>query len=264
MISLKGIKLCSCFKKRMANRLLNHWTCSTGGSRLDTAYETAPFSWFTVSWFTCHPTAQAGRAAASASCHAMVGQPGSCQRGAKTCAELTCCFPQELKESKWDYSRWAWKKLSRLLSGDLDHLRKTCFWDSGMCLQLPRAFGFCGGDPGCPGAWGWEAELPGSGVCLLLILPLKVSREEGSDTFSPPVALHKNSYLLKWLQSGWSLQLIVWKLILCVSINRCHGSLWEARRRQWVKSSHLKWKSNKFYFECYSFTGFACFMPSYS
>lgn len=71
-----------------------------------------------------------------------------------------------------------------------------------MCLQLPRAFGFCAGDPGCPGAWGWEAELPGSGVCLLLILPLKGSREEDSDTFSPPVALHKNSYLLKWLQSG--------------------------------------------------------------
>lgn len=94
----------------------------------------------------------------------------------------------------------------------------------------------------------WGSWTSGSELCLLLILPLKGSGEGDGDTFSLPVALHKKSYLLKWLRSGWSLQLIVCKLILCVSINWCHGSLQEARKRQRVKSSHLKWKSNKYLF----------------
>lgn len=60
------------------------------------------------------------------------------------------------------------------------------------CCCLARAFGICGGDPGTPGVGGRETELSGSEVFLLLILPLKGSRKENGDTFSPPVALHKN------------------------------------------------------------------------
>lgn len=51
------------------------------------------------------------------------------------------------------------------------------------CCSLARAFGICGGDPGNAGAGGREAELSGSEVFLLLILPVKGSRKENVDMF---------------------------------------------------------------------------------
>lgn len=60
------------------------------------------------------------------------------------------------------------------------------------CHCLSRAFGICEGDPGTPSAEGSETEHAGSEEFLLLILPLKGSRKENGDTFSPPVALHKS------------------------------------------------------------------------